>query len=70
MRDALFGLNLLNEINDKLSFAESLYCINKVTQDYLIRPMGIFQLIDYVGIDLAVDLLAKIRNNESYEFLR
>ncbi|QLH36039.1 MAG: hypothetical protein HWD61_07830 [Parachlamydiaceae bacterium] len=26
--------------------------INSVTQDWLIRPMGIFQLMDYVGLDV------------------
>jgi 3-hydroxyacyl-CoA dehydrogenase len=26
--------------------------VNKVSQQYLVRPMGIFQLIDYVGIDV------------------
>ena len=26
--------------------------INKVSQDFLIRPMGIFQLVDYVGLDV------------------
>ncbi len=31
--------------------------INKVTQDYLVRPMGIFQLVDYVGIDVVQFIL-------------
>lgn len=35
-----------------MSFTEAVFCINKVSQDFLIRPMGIFQLIDYVGIDV------------------
>ena len=26
--------------------------VNRVSQDWLVRPMGIFQLIDYVGIDV------------------
>ncbi|MFK7779285.1 MAG: pre-peptidase C-terminal domain-containing protein, partial [Gimesia sp.] len=35
-----------------LPLYKAIYMINKVTQEYLIRPMGIFQLMDYVGIDV------------------
>ncbi len=52
MRDALYGMSEAMKLTDQMSFVEAVYCINKVTQDYLIRPMGIFQLIDYVGIDV------------------
>jgi 3-hydroxyacyl-CoA dehydrogenase len=37
------------------------YIINKVSQDLLIRPMGIFQLIDYVGIDVC-QYIMKVMN--------
>ncbi len=52
MRDALHGIKEVEELSKKYSFTEAVYMINKVTQEYLIRPMGIFQLIDYVGIDV------------------
>lgn len=52
MRDALHGIQQAEKLTEKFSFPEAVYIINKVTQDYLIRPMGIFQLIDYVGIDV------------------
>ena len=52
MRDALYGIQQAEKLSEKYSFTEAVYMINKVTQDYLIRPMGIFQLIDYVGIDV------------------
>lgn len=52
MRDAIYGMAEVDKLSEKFSYAESIYIINKVTQDYLIRPMGIFQLIDYVGIDV------------------
>ncbi|MFZ4413086.1 MAG: 3-hydroxyacyl-CoA dehydrogenase family protein [Bacteroidales bacterium] len=52
MRDALHGIKESEKLTAQFSFAESVYMINKITQDYLIRPMGIFQLIDYVGIDV------------------
>lgn len=57
MRDMLFGLNEISNLNGKLSFAESVLAINIVTNDFLIRPMGIFQLMDYVGIDVCQKIL-------------
>ena len=52
MRDAIHGISEVEKLKGNYSFAESVYMVNKVTQDFLIRPMGIFQLIDYVGIDV------------------
>jgi 3-hydroxyacyl-CoA dehydrogenase len=52
MRDALHGIQTAQKLTKELTFAESVYAVNKITQDFLIRPMGIFQLIDYVGIDV------------------
>jgi len=52
MRDALYGMSEAMKLTNRMSFVEAVYCINKATQDFLIRPMGIFQLIDYVGIDV------------------
>lgn len=52
MRDALYGIYRMKELSNEMSFAQAVYTVNKVTQDFLIRPMGIFQLIDYVGIDV------------------
>jgi 3-hydroxyacyl-CoA dehydrogenase len=52
MRDALHGIAEVERLAKDMPFVEALYTINKVSQDYLIRPMGIFQLIDYVGGDV------------------
>jgi len=40
-------------LNKKMSQVEAIKLINRITQNYMLRPMGIFQLIDYVGIDVA-----------------
>ena len=59
MRDALHGMKeaeaLASEKN--IPLYKAIYMVNKVTQDYLVRPMGIFQLIDYVGIDVVQFIL-------------
>ncbi|MDD5528888.1 MAG: 3-hydroxyacyl-CoA dehydrogenase family protein [bacterium] len=52
MRDGLYGIEEVNNLKSSHTFSESIYMINRVTQDFLIRPMGIFQLIDYVGIEV------------------
>lgn len=52
MRDALHGINEAQRLAGDMPFVEAVYMINKVSQDFLVRPMGIFQLVDYVGLDV------------------
>jgi len=52
MRDGLHGINEAKALTANYSWPEAVYMINKVSQDFLLRPMGIFQLMDYVGIDV------------------
>ncbi len=52
MRDALHGIAEAKRLAADMPLYEAIYMINKVSQDFLIRPMGIFQLIDYVGVDV------------------
>ncbi|NTW31611.1 MAG: 3-hydroxyacyl-CoA dehydrogenase family protein [Bacteroidetes bacterium] len=61
MRDALHGMSEAQKLTKEMSFIEAVYIINKITQDYLIRPMGIFQLIDYVGVDVC-QYIMKVMN--------
>lgn len=61
MRDSLHGIHEVERLAKEMPFAEAVYMINKVSQDFLIRPMGIFQLIDYVGIDV-VQFIMKVMN--------
>jgi 3-hydroxyacyl-CoA dehydrogenase len=52
MRDGLFGIQQAQELSKRMPFVQAVYTVNRVTQDFLMRPMGIFQLIDYVGLDV------------------
>ena len=54
MRDGLHGIKEAGTLAKEkgLPLHQAIYMVNKVTQDYLVRPMGIFQLMDYVGIDV------------------
>ncbi|MBU1368786.1 MAG: 3-hydroxyacyl-CoA dehydrogenase family protein [Bacteroidetes bacterium] len=61
MRDAIYGINQALELAGDRPLPEAIYMVNKVSQDFLVRPMGIFQLIDYVGIDV-VQFIMKVMN--------
>ncbi|MFH2000269.1 MAG: 3-hydroxyacyl-CoA dehydrogenase family protein [Planctomycetota bacterium] len=52
MRDGLHALRAADDLRAGGEWAAALYKMNRVSQDWLIRPMGIFQLIDYVGVDV------------------
>jgi len=67
MRDLLFGIKQAESLTKEMSLIEAIYTVNKISQDYLIRPMGIFQLMDYVGIDVCqkILLVMKSRLNEN-----
>ncbi len=61
MRDALFGINTALSLASEMPLPQAIYTVNKISQDYLVRPMGIFQLIDYVGIDV-VQFIMQVMN--------
>lgn len=45
----------------QLAEKSSIEFVDAVTRDYLLRPMGIFQLLDYVGWDVALNLMKVMR---------
>lgn len=61
MRDALYGIEQALKLSKEMPLTQAIYIVNKVSQDYLCRPMGIFQLIDYVGVDV-VQFIMKVMN--------
>lgn len=52
MRDALFGISEAERLSALMPLHEAVYCVDRVTREFLSRPMGIFQLVDYVGLDV------------------
>ena len=52
MRDAIYAISEATRISGEMPLHEAIYAVNRISQDYLMRPMGIFQLIDYVGVDV------------------
>jgi 3-hydroxyacyl-CoA dehydrogenase len=58
MRDILHATGEVKRLSGDLGETGAIYAMNRVSQDYLIRPMGIFQLIDYVGVDVCRFIMA------------
>jgi 3-hydroxyacyl-CoA dehydrogenase len=52
IRDGLHGLAEAARLAKEHGWPQAIYAVNRASQDWLLRPMGIFQLIDYVGIDV------------------
>lgn len=61
VRDGLYALREVERLKGKHRYPGAVYIVNTVTQNFLIRPMGIFQLIDYVGIDVFQCILKVMR---------
>ncbi len=52
MRDILHATAEVGRLSGEMGESAATYVMNRVSQEFLVRPMGIFQLIDYVGIDV------------------
>ncbi|MBM3307299.1 MAG: 3-hydroxyacyl-CoA dehydrogenase family protein [Candidatus Eisenbacteria bacterium] len=52
MRDILHATGEVRRLSGELGETGAVYAMNRISQDFLVRPMGIFQLIDYVGVDV------------------
>ncbi len=63
IRDGLHAIDQVNRLKGKFRFVGAIYVMNRITQDFLVRPMGIFQLIDYVGIDVFQCILKVMRTH-------
>jgi 3-hydroxyacyl-CoA dehydrogenase len=61
MRDGLHAIAEADRLRQGGDWAPVLYKMNRISQDWLLRPMGIFQLIDYVGVDVT-QLILNVMN--------
>ncbi len=72
MRDILHATSEVKRLmaEESMSEAEAVYVVNKVSQDLLVRPMGIFQLVDYVGVDVCRFIMKVMTEHIDGETLR
>ncbi len=52
LREINVALEEVISLQEEYSQVEAICLVNQMTQELLIRPMGVFQLFDYVGIDV------------------
>ncbi|MFA8299925.1 MAG: 3-hydroxyacyl-CoA dehydrogenase family protein [Hyphomicrobiales bacterium] len=57
MRELVYAFNNVDSLFEKMHLHESIYIYDNIIRDYLIRPMGIFQLADYVGLEVVKSIL-------------
>ena len=63
MRDGLHGIGEVERLSGDVGFVQAVWAVARVSRDWLLRPMGIFQLIDYVGIDVFQLILSVMRRH-------
>lgn len=58
MRECIYAAEEIKKlVAGGMREAEAIYTVNEISRSYLQRPMGIFQLMDYVGIDVVQKIL-------------
>jgi 3-hydroxyacyl-CoA dehydrogenase len=62
MRDILYATREVEKLRKEFGFVEAVYAMNRISHEYLVRPMGIFQLIDYVGVDVCSYILSVMQS--------
>lgn len=70
MRDILHATQEVRKLAADFGETGAIYAMNRVSQDYLVRPMGIFQLIDYVGVDVCRFIMAVMTEHIAGETLK
>jgi 3-hydroxyacyl-CoA dehydrogenase len=69
MRDILHATREVKKLQKEFGFVEAVYAMNRISQEALIRPMGIFQLIDYVGVDVCSYIMSVMKSYQKEEDL-
>ena len=57
IREGLRAASCVGRLRNEFGEPEAIYAVNAITEIGLLRPMGIFQVIDYAGIDVFAAIL-------------
>lgn len=70
MRELSFACQIVGQLEKQIlqqhgsvSLPAAIYIVNRITEEVLLRPMGIFQLADYVGLDICDKIAMTMRTN-------
>ena len=61
LREVSYAMDLAQEISRDYGLPKAIYLINEVTRELLLRPMGIFEVVDYVGIRVCNSIMSVMR---------
>jgi 3-hydroxyacyl-CoA dehydrogenase len=70
MRDILHAASAVEKLESQFGEPGAIYVMNRVSQDFLLRPMGIFQLVDYVGVEVCQLIMSVMSEHIKGETLR
>ena len=56
IREIGYALGKASKLQQQFSWPGAALMLDTITREYLVRPMGIFQLVDYVGLDICVSI--------------
>lgn len=70
MRELCYADARVRELSSQMPYEVAVELINRMTQQLLLRPMGIFQLADYVGLDVCQGILAVMQAHIPAESFR
>lgn len=75
IREVSYAINLVESLAIEKGFPNAVFLVNEITKKLLLRPMGIFEVVDYVGINVCksiMDIMEKDFKNEHFnnEFLK
>ncbi len=68
MRDILYAESQVTSLNNDMDLEQAIGTMDWVSRELLVRPMGIFQLVDYVGLDVCAFIM-KVMNSHLKEEL-
>jgi len=56
LREIVAGCNAVKKLIPDYSIADAVFMVDRASCEFLLRPMGIFQLVEYIGFDLALHI--------------
>lgn len=69
MREILYADEQVNDLLADMDLVQAIVTVDWVSRELLVRPMGIFQLIDYVGIEVCVFIMKVMSRHLREELL-
>jgi len=63
LREIDLACQLYDDLRKTYSHVDSILIVETITRDFLVRPMGMFQLLDYVGLDVGQKIAGVMQIN-------